>query len=135
LNLLSVPPLRPSLRKHKSVTFDNSIDEVDVKNRSSTRSLVYDIPRKQSSMVDLYAQSVKITPQDKAIFLMSQKPGFNTYPRKNVSRKQSMEHIYAEIPIPNPIAAMSSTKIEKSQDLSPSDSLYENQESIEKTKM
>ncbi|KAG5675227.1 hypothetical protein PVAND_005151 [Polypedilum vanderplanki] len=36
---LPIPPLRPSLRKHKSVTFDESIDEVDEFNRRRTRSL------------------------------------------------------------------------------------------------
>lgn len=103
--VFSVPPLslRPSLRKHKSVTFDESIDEVDEFNRRRTRSLpdAYDIPRKQTSMIDLYAECVKskITPKDVATYALSQISGnHHTFPKKNVSRKQSLEHIYDEIP-------------------------------------
>lgn len=106
-------------------------------NRKRTRSLpdAYDIPRKQSSMLDLYSPSVKITPRDIAIYSLSQKNlGFNTFPRKNISRKQSLEHIYDEIPIPPEIAAKRA-KSEKIDDLSPINDLYANQESIEKTKM
>lgn len=126
--------MRPSLRKAKSVTFDESIDEVDEKNRSRARSLTYDVPRKQSSMMDLYSQSVKITPRDIAVYSISQKP-FNTYPRKNVSRKQSMEHIYDEIPIPAEITAAHRVQSDKLDDLTVTDAVYENHESIEKTKM
>ncbi|KAG5666277.1 hypothetical protein PVAND_017588 [Polypedilum vanderplanki] len=99
---LPIPPLRPSLRKHKSVTFDESIDEVDEFNRRRTRSLpdAYDVPRKQTSMIDLYAQSIKISPKDIAAFTLSQNSGYHTFPKKSVSRKSSLEHIYDEIPNP-----------------------------------
>jgi hypothetical protein len=118
------------------VTFDESIDEVDEKNRSRARSLTdtYDIPRKQTSMMDLYAQSVKVTPYDIAIYSLSQKsPAFNTFPKKNISRKQSMEHIYDEIP--SEITNANRTKSVKIDDLTTTDTVYENQECIEKTKM
>lgn len=87
--------------------------------------------------MDLYAQTVKITPHDKVIYSLSQKsPGFNTFPRKSVSRKQSMEHIYDEIPsLSDEITSSNRTKSEKIDDLTTTDSVYENQESIEKTKM
>jgi hypothetical protein len=101
--------LRPSLRKHKSVTFDNSIDEVDEFNRRRTKSLpdAYDTPRKQTSMIDLYAQTIKITPQDFATYALAEKKcdGFHTFPKKSISRKQSLEHIYDEIPTPIEIKA------------------------------
>ena len=118
------------------MTFDESIDEVDEYNRKRARSLgdTYDIPRKQTSMMDLYAQTVKITPLDIATFSLSQKPEFNTYPRKKISRT-SMEHIYAEIQIPQEITVANRTKSDKIEDLSMTDAVYENQESIEKTKM
>lgn len=137
LKSISVPPLRPSLRKPKSVSFDESIDEVDEMNRKRARSLpdAYDIPRKQGSMMDLYAPPVKITPRDIAIYSLSQKNlGFNTFPRKNISRKQSMEHIYDEIPVPPEIIAKRA-KSDKIDDLSPANAVYANQECIEKTKM
>jgi hypothetical protein len=120
------------------VTFDESIDEVDEKNRLRTRSLTdtYDIPKKQTSMMDLYAQSVKITPKDIAIYSLSQKsPGFNTYPRKSVSRKQSMEHIYDEIPNLTAITSENRTKSERIDDLTATDAVYTTMGSIEKTKI
>lgn len=92
----------------------------------------YDIPRKQASMMDLYAQCVKITPKDVATFSNSQKP-FNTFPRKNVSRKQSLEHIYDEIPIG--ITKPNAEKTDKAEELHVTESTYENQESIDKIKM
>jgi len=49
-------------------------------------------------MMDLVAQSVPITPAEIATYAISQKSVYNTFPRKNVSRKQSLEHIYDEIP-------------------------------------
>lgn len=127
--LSPVPPFRPNscLRKHKSVTFDESIDEVDDMNRKRAKSLndAYDIPRKQSSMIDLYAQTVKITPFDIANFTLPQNSNFNTFPRKSVSRKQSLEHIYDEIPIPFEVA-------KSGQDDA---TIYENQQNAEKTKL
>lgn len=126
-----VPPLRPSLRKHKSVTFDNSIDEVDEFNRRRTKSLpdAYDIPRKQTSMIDLYAQSVKITPKDIATYtIMSQKSAFHTFPRKNISRKQSLEHIYDEIPTLDVIREEIKKESEKCEHKQKADAIYENQE-------
>lgn len=115
-----VPPLRPSLRKHKSVTFDNSIDEVDEYDRRRTRSLpnAYDIPRKPSSMIDLYASSIKITPKDIATYAISQKSGFHTFPKKSVTRKQSLEHIYDEIPTPIEITIENRQKSDRIDDLS-----------------
>lgn len=135
-HLASVPPLRSSLRKAKSVTFDESIDEVDECNRLRTKSLpdAYDIPRKQTSMMDLYAQSVKITPRDIAAFQINA-TGFNTFPRKTISRQQSLDHIYDEIPFSPEISDANRTKSGKIEDLSTTDTVYENQESIEKTKM
>lgn len=96
-------------------------------NRKRAKSLndAYDIPKKQSSMIDLYAQTVKITPFDIANFTLPQDANFNTFPRKNVSRKQSVEHIYDEIPIPFDVA-------KSGQDDS---AIYENQQNAEKTKM
>lgn len=129
---VKVLPLRPSLRKQKSVTFEESIDEVDGRKRARSLGDVYDIPRKQSSLMDLCAQSVKITPHDVATYATIQKPAFHTFPRKNLSRKQSLEHIYDEIPIKS-ITAEDATL--KSDDLTTAPDLYENQESIEKTKM
>lgn len=116
------------------MTFDESIDEVDEKNRKRARSLpdTYDVPRKQSSMMDLYAQSVKITPHDIAAFTL---PPFHTFPRKNISRKQSLEHIYDEIPILAELAGENRPKSDKIDDLSATKTLNENQESVEKTKM
>jgi hypothetical protein len=115
IHLVLVPPLRPSLRKHKSVTFDESIDEVDEFNRRRTRSLpdAYDVPRKQTSMIDLYAQSVKITPQDLAIYTVMEKPCFHTFPKKSVSRKTSLEHIYDEIPSPIEVTKEESKVVEE----------------------
>lgn len=83
--------------------------------------------------MDLYAKSeVKITPRDIAIYSLSQKNlGFNTFPRKKISSKSSLEHIYDEIPAPLEIT-IKSDKVEES---SPKTDLYANQESIEKTKM
>ena len=122
------------------MTFDESIDEVDEKNRARTRSLpdAYDIPRKQTSMMDLYAQSVKITPRDVAVYSLSQEsPGFNTYPRISVSRKQSMEHIYDEIPPLAEITSENRSKSEKIDDLTTTVAvqLCTDQDSIEKTKI
>lgn len=96
-------PLKPILHKTKSVSFDESIDEVDeVRERPPIEAMVYDdggedydIPRKNSSMMDLCPPHVKI--RDVAVFTMSQDNAFNTFPRKKVSRKQSLEHIYEEI--------------------------------------
>lgn len=87
--------------------------------------------------MDIYAQSVKITPRDIAIYSLSQKPAtFNTFPRKNVSRKQSMEHIYDEIAAKiSPEIADARMKSDKIDDASQTAALYENHESIEKTKM
>lgn len=87
--------------------------------------------------MDLYAQTVKITPYDKAVYAVSQKSlGFNTYPRKNISRKQSLEHIYDEIPsLSAEITSENRTKSAKIDDLTATDSVYEDRESIEKTKM
>jgi hypothetical protein len=123
------------LRKTKSVTFDESIDEVDEMNRKRARSLgdTYDIPRRQSSMMDIYAQSVKVTPHDVALFSLAQKCPFNTFPRKNISRKQSMEHIYDEIPINSDITGAKRMKTETIDDLP--DAVQQNDESVEKTKM
>lgn len=86
--------------------------------------------------MDLYAQSVKITPHDVAVYSLSQKsPGFNTYPRKSVSRKQSMEHIYDEIPSFSDIKSENRTKSEKIDDLTTTDPVYTNQEKIENSKI
>lgn len=136
LNLVAVPPLRPILHKQKSVTFDDSIDEVDEYDRRRTRSLpdAYDIPRKQTSMMDL-SQSVKITPRDIAMFLMTDTSGFNTFPRKSISRKSSIEHIYDEIPAPLEIKELNRSKSDKINDLSITDVLYENNDTNEKTKI
>lgn len=126
------------MRKHKSVSFDESVDEVDMKNRKRAGSLndAYDIPRKQNSLIDICAQSVKITPHDVATYSFSQKPSFNTFPRKNISRKQSLEHIYDEIPISFEIT--DAARPENKKDASETDNtgtMYGNQESIEKTKL
>lgn len=119
------------------MTFDESIDEVDDKKRKRAQSLTdtYDIPRKQNSMIDLYAQSIKLTKNDFAIYSESQKPNFNTYPRKSVSRKQSLEHIYDEIPVASAIKDTNREQSERIEDLCLTNELYENQESIEKTKV
>jgi hypothetical protein len=131
------------------VTFDNSIDEVDEYDKRRTRSLpdAYDVPRKQTSMIDLYAQSIKITPKDIATYAISQKSGFHTFPKKNVTRKQSLEHIYDEIPTPIGITAENRQKSDKIDDLSAAETtivqqleshVYENQQAKienERTKM
>lgn len=90
------------------MTFDESIDEVDALNRRRARSMpnALDIPEpKQPSMMDLTAKSIKITPQDIANFSTSsvytvsrRPPPFNTFPRKKVSKKPTLERIYDEIP-------------------------------------
>lgn len=86
--------------------------------------------------MELYAQSVKITPHDIAVYSLTENaPGFNTYPRKNVSRKSSMEHIYAEIPSFADIKNENRAKSEKIDDLTTTDAVYTNQESIENTKI
>lgn len=132
-----MPPLRPSLRKHKSVTFDESIDEVDVMNRKRARSLgdVYDVPRNVKSMTENCTHAVKVTPDDFAVYSTSKKLAFNTFPRKTVSRRQSLEHIYDEIPFPPEPKVEIKPKPDQDDDLKPTDTLYGNQESIEKTKM
>lgn len=108
-------------------------------NRGRAKSLpdAYDIPRKQTSMMDIYAQSIKVTPHDIANYSISQNlPGFNTFPRKNVSRKQSLEHIYDEIPpLSVEITSDNRTKGEKSDDLTATNSVYGIHESIERTKL
>lgn len=138
------------------MTFDESIDEVDEFNRRRTKSLpdAYDVPRKQTSMMDLVAQTIPITPAEIATYAMSQKSIYNTFPRKNISRKQSLEHIYDEIPTIAEIMAADEaskstlniksdeiklteeTKIEDSKD---TEVTYANEikkdENIEKTKM
>lgn len=105
------------------------------------------MPRKQTSMIDLYAQSIKITPKDIATYAISQKSGFHTFPKKNVSRKQSLEHIYDEIPTPIEITAENRQKSDKIDDLSATETtivqqleshVYENQQAKienERTKM
>lgn len=118
------------------MSFDESVDEVDGRNRKRAGSLndAYDIPRKQSSLLDICAQSVKITPHDIAVYSFSPKPGFNTFPRKKITRKQSLEHIYDEIPISSEItdAARPENKKHADEDTS---AMYGNQERIEKTKL
>jgi hypothetical protein len=102
-------------------------------------------------MMDLVAQSVPITPAEIATYAMSQKSIYNTFPRKNVTRKQSLEHIYDEIPTIAEIKAADEiskstmdiknemteeTKVEDSKD---TEVTYANEikkdENIEKTKM
>jgi hypothetical protein len=98
------------------VTFDESIDEVDGMDRRRTRSMpnALDLPEpepKQPSMMDMTAKSIKITPLDIANFSTSQPssasavytvsvrpPEFNTFPRKKISKKPTLERIYDEIP-------------------------------------
>lgn len=82
--------------------------------------------------MDLNAQSVKITPQDITTYATIQKPGFHTFPRKNISRKQSLEHIYDEIPIKSGIAEANQLKSEKVGDFSSAQDLHD---LVEKTKM
>lgn len=109
-----VTPTRPSLRKNKSVTFDESIDEVDAMDRRRTRSMpnALDLPepeKHQPSMMDITAKSIKITPLDIANFSTSspspassvytvsrRPPEFNTFPRKKISKKPTLERIYDE---------------------------------------
>lgn len=90
-------------------------------------------------MMDLYVQSIKITPRDIATYAISQKSGFHTLPKKNMSRKQSLEHIYDEIPTPIEITAENRQKSDKIDDLSATDTkttivqqleshVYENQQ-------
>lgn len=98
-------------------------------------------------MIDLYAQSIKITPKDIATYAISQKSGFHTFPKKNVTRKQSLEHIYDEIPTPIEITPENRQKSDKIDDLSANEStivqqleshVYENQQAKienERTKM
>ncbi|KAL7039837.1 hypothetical protein ACKWTF_000134 [Chironomus riparius] len=141
-------PNRSSLKKQRSVTFDESIDEVDEFNRRRTKSLpdAYDVPRKQTSMMDLVAQTIPITPADFAIYAMSQKSIYNTFPRKNISRKQSLEHIYDEIPTIAEIKAADDAsrstmdiKSDESKSTADTEVTYANEikkdENIEKTKM
>lgn len=118
------------------MSFDESVDEVDGRNRKRAGSLndAYDIPRKQSSLIDICAQSVKITPHDIAIYSFSDKPGFNTFPRKNISRKQSLEHIYDEIPISSEITDAARPDTRKHGDID-TKAMIGNQESLEKTKL
>lgn len=139
------------MKKQRSVTFDESIDEVDEFNRRRTKSLpdAYDVPRKQTSMMDLVAQSIPITPAEFATYAISQKSIYNTFPRKNVSRKQSLEHIYDEIPTIAEIKAAEEvskstmdTKSDESkltEDSKNTEVTYANEiqkdENIEKTKM
>lgn len=104
-------------------------------NRKRARSLgdVYDVPRKQKSTIENCTHAVKVTPDDFAVYSIPHKLGFNTFPRKTVSRRQSLEHIYDEIPFPpEPTVEV---KIDQNDDLKPTDSTYGNQESIEKTKL
>lgn len=129
------------------MTFDNSIDEVDEYDRRRTKSLpnAYDVPRKPTSMIDLYAQSIKITPKDIATYAVSQKSGFHTFPKKNVTRKQSLEHIYDVIPTPIEITDENRVKSDKIDDLSATEEkqklenhVYQNQQATienERTKM
>lgn len=108
------------------MTFDESIDEVDEYDRRRTRSLpdAYDVPRKPSSMIDLYASSIKISPKDIATYAISQKSVFHTFPKKNVTRKQSLEHIYDEIPTPIEITAENRVKSDKIDDLSATTTIH-----------
>ena len=124
------------MRKNKSVSFDESVDEVDGRNRKRASSLndAYDIPRKPTSLLDICAQSVQIKPHDLAVYSFPQKPGFHTFPRKNISRKQSLEHIYDEIPISLEITEAARPENKKHDDEVKS-ATYGNQESIEKTKL
>lgn len=129
------------------MTFDNSIDEVDEYDRRRTKSLpnAYDVPRKPTSMIDLYAQSIKITPKDIVTYAVSQKSGFHTFPKKNVTRKQSLEHIYDVIPTPIEITDENRVKSDKIDDLSATEEkqklenhVYQNQQATienERTKM
>lgn len=119
------------------MTFDESIDEVDVMNRNRARSLgdVYDVPRKQNTIIENCTHAVKITPDDFAVYSIPHKQNFNTFPRKTVSRRQSLEHIYDEIPFPPEPTVAAKPKIDQSDDLKPADTLYGNQESIENTKL
>lgn len=129
------------------MTFDNSIDEVDEYDRRRTRSLpnAFDLPRKPTSMIDLYAQSIKITPKDIATYAVSQKSGFHTFPKKNLTRKQSLEHIYDEIPTPIEITVEKRVMSDKIDDLSATEEkqkleshVYQNQQATienERTKM
>ena len=100
-------------------------------------------------MMDLVAQTVPITPADFAIYAMSQKSIYNTFPRKNVSRKQSLEHIYDEIPTIAEIKAaddasrstidIKSDETKLTEDSKDTEVTYANEikkdENIEKTKM
>ncbi|CRK94233.1 CLUMA_CG007748, isoform A [Clunio marinus] len=103
---LPMPPIRmteekvrPKLRKSKSVTFDESVDIVDEMNRGRASSLpdTYDIPRQPISIIDIYTQSKKMKTKNSPEEI--RKPEFNTFPKKNTSRRQSMEHIYDELTI------------------------------------
>lgn len=121
------------------------MDEVDEFNRRRTKSLpdAYDVPRKPTSMMDLYAQSVKVTPKDMATYAMSQKSIYHTFPKKNITRKQSLEHIYDEIPTIAEIRAAESIVDEKeknsTEETKETEVTYANEikkdENVEKTKM
>lgn len=86
--------------------------------------------------MDLYAQSVKITPQDVAVYTLTDKKVFNTFPtRKNYLRKQSLEHIYDEIPFGCEFKEADKPMSDKAEAQHVTESMYENQEKVEKTKM
>lgn len=115
-------PLKTILHKTKSVSFDESIDEVDeVRDRAPIEAMVYDeqydIPRKNSSMLDLCPQHIKL--RDAAVFPMSHDNAFNTFPRKKVSRKQSLEHIYEEIAFTPKRKIAEASRSNTTQDLRP----------------
>lgn len=129
-------------------------------NRKRAKSLTdtYDIPR--NTIIDLYAAPPKITPHDIAIYSLVQKKPFNTFPsRKNVVRKQSLEHIYDEIPLdfdkpaggkPKSVDITSlrpakinapktdeivASKTAENEGRHATEKVYENHDSIEKTKL
>lgn len=107
-------------------------------NRKRAKSLTdtYDIPRKTGSIIDLYSQPPKITPHDVAIYTLVQKKPFNTFPsRKNVVRKQSLEHIYDEIPLDLDRPAVRKPNTAEIGSKNVTDQVYENHDRIEKTKL
>lgn len=107
-------------------------------NRKRAKSLTdtYDIPRKTGSIIDLYSQPPKITPHDVAVYTLVQKKPFNTFPsRKNVVRKQSLEHIYDEIPLDLDRPAGGKPKTAEIEIQHVTDKVCEKHDSIEKTKL